>query len=89
MITFEDGKLHVEVLPAPRTAVFDGTLAGDTITGTFAQAGYEGTFELARVGAAAEALPYTAEEVEFQSGDIGLAGTLTLPEGEARSRRSC
>ncbi len=82
VITFENGMLHVEVLPAPRTAVFDGTLAGDTITGTFAQAGYEGTFELARVGAAAEALPYTAEEVEFQSGDITLAGTLTLPEGE-------
>jgi uncharacterized protein len=82
VVTFADGKLHVEVMPAPRTAMFDGTLEGDTITGTFAQAGYEGTFELRRVAGAAEALPYTAEEVELQSGDITLAGTLTLPEGE-------
>ncbi len=82
VVTFEDGKLHVEVLPAPQTAVFDGTLEGDTITGTFAQSGFEGTFELVRVGATAEVVPYSAEEVEFQSGDVTLAGTLTLPEGE-------
>ncbi|OQA43448.1 MAG: Alpha/beta hydrolase family protein [Chloroflexi bacterium ADurb.Bin325] len=78
--TFADGKLHVEVLPAPRTAVFDGALAGDAIAGTFEQAGYKGAFELARVKA--EAPPYAAEEVTFRNGDITLAGTLTLPEGQ-------
>ena len=32
--------------------------------------------------AAAEPLPYGEEEVTFQNGDITLAGTLTLPEGD-------
>lgn len=31
---------------------------------------------------AAEDVPYTQEEVTFKSGDITLAGTLTLPEGD-------
>ncbi|MBZ0295553.1 MAG: alpha/beta fold hydrolase [Anaerolineae bacterium] len=32
--------------------------------------------------ATAEDLPYTAEDVTFENGDVTLAGTLTLPEGE-------
>jgi uncharacterized protein len=34
------------------------------------------------IEATEEALPYIAEEVTFQNGDVTLAGTLTLPEGE-------
>ena len=64
VVTFEDGKLHIEVMPAPRTAVFEGALDGpDKLTGTYSQAGFDGTFEMTRLDVAAEALPYVAEEV--------------------------
>ena len=36
----------------------------------------------AEPGRGAEPLPYGEEEVTFQNGDITLAGTLTLPEGD-------
>jgi len=77
--------VHFEVLPAPRTAIFDGNAEGDTISGSFEQAGYKGTFTATRAEvkpqATAEAKEYREEEVTFDNGDVTLAGTLTLPEG--------
>lgn len=74
-----------EVLPKPRTATFDGKVEGDTISGSFEQAGYKGTFTATRAEAEppapVEAKEYREEEVTFTNGDITLAGTLTLPEG--------
>lgn len=74
-----------EILPAPRTAIFDGKVEGDTISGSFEQAGYKGTFAATRAEAEAEApveaKAYREEEVTFKNGDITLAGTLTLPDG--------
>ena len=82
--------VHFEVLPEPRTAVFDGKVEGDTMSGSFEQAGYKGTFSATRAAAAApppaeaspvEAKEYREEEVTFKNGAITLAGTLTLPTG--------
>ncbi len=80
-VSLEDGKLHFEALPQPRTAIFDGALQGsDKIEGAFEQSGYKGTFSLARVEAkASEPLPYKEEDAKFQNGAITLAATLTLP----------
>ena len=80
-VSYQDGKLHFEIMPQPRTAIFDGALQGaDKLEGTFEQSGYKGTFSLARVQVAATApLPYKEEDVKFQNGTITLAGTLTLP----------
>jgi uncharacterized protein len=80
-VSQQGSKVHFEVLPAPRTAVFDGELVGsDQIQGTFAQAGIVGDFALIRKQIATpEVLPYREEEVKFTNGDITLAGTLTLP----------
>jgi hypothetical protein len=79
----QGNKVHIEVLPPPRTAVFDGELVGaDQIQGTFSQAGFEGAFTLTRSKVAApEAVPYKEEEVTFRNGEVTLAGTLTLPQG--------
>jgi pimeloyl-ACP methyl ester carboxylesterase len=81
-VSRQGDKLHFEVLPSPRTAVFDGALQGtDKITGSFQQAVYVGTFHLERTPVqASEPLPYKEEEVTFRNGDVTLAGTLTLPE---------
>ncbi len=79
--------VYFEMLSGPSMAAYEGEVQPDgaTITGTFKQAGFVGTFDLAR--AAVETvetalLPYVAEEVTFTNGDAKLAGTLTLPEGD-------
>ncbi len=59
------------------TAVFDGRVAGDSITGTFTEAGANGTFALRRRPTSRAAL--REEEVQFSNGDVRLSGTLILP----------
>lgn len=78
----------------PGNPVFAGTVKGDAITGTFSQAGQEFEFVLTREEGEPEGLirpqepqppfPYAEEEVTIVSpaGDVTLAGTLTLPEGQ-------
>ena len=71
---------------------FDGVIDGDRIRGSFAQAGLLLTFVLERDFDPAvlrpqeprPPIPYTEEEVVLESGDVRLAGTLTLPVGEGR-----
>lgn len=86
-ISFAPPAVHFEMMPPPRTAVFDGTVQPDgSLAGSFSQSGYEGSFNLARVAAqpevSVEDLPYDVEEVSFTSGDVTLSGTLTLPQGD-------
>jgi len=81
------------VMPGvPGDPAFAGTLEGDRIEGTFTQGGQPLPFVLER-DAEPVALrpqepqppfPYLEEEVTFASGDVTLAGTLTLPPGDAR-----
>jgi hypothetical protein len=59
------------------TAVFEGTIAGDSITGTFTEAGANGTFALRRRLVNRAAL--REEDVLFSNGDVRLSGTLILP----------
>lgn len=87
-VSYESPRVHFELSAGPGLAVFDGELKGDSIAGSFTQAGVEGTFWLERGEPVAEVvepeepLPYLEEEVRFTSGDVTLAGTLTLPEGD-------
>jgi pimeloyl-ACP methyl ester carboxylesterase len=87
-VTVELPRVHFELMGGPGLAVFDGTLVGDSITGTFTQAGVEGTFHLGREDTVGETeatstgdtvTAYREEEVTFANGDVTLAGTLTLP----------
>jgi pimeloyl-ACP methyl ester carboxylesterase len=83
-IRYEPPTVHFEMLSGPQLAVFDGKMLPDgAIEGQFLQSGVEGTFELARPQEqAVEPLTYVEEEVSFGHGDVNLAGTLTLPEGD-------
>jgi uncharacterized protein len=77
--------VYFEMLSGLQKATFDGRVQPDgSISGAFKQMGVEGSFALARPlePVAAELLPYAAEEVIFQNGDITLAGTLTRPQGD-------
>lgn len=86
-IKLELPSLYFEMLSGPSMAAYEGEVLPDgaTITGTFKQAGFVGTFDLARATVEvveASPLPYVAEEVTFINGEAKLAGTLTLPEGD-------
>ena len=75
------GRVHFELPAGPGLAVFEGTVAGDVMSGSFTQGAANGTFELKR-GAALKPEPpppYRQEEVTIQNGAIVLAGTLTAP----------
>ncbi len=61
--------------------VFDGTLTGDELAGTFAEGKVAGTFQLARTAAPPAIVK---KDVAFANGDVALAGELMLPEGPGR-----
>jgi uncharacterized protein len=63
-------------------ASFRGVVLGETISGSFEQGGYVGTFRLTRTSSAVEDSPTDGEEITIQGTDCILAGTLSLPEGE-------
>jgi pimeloyl-ACP methyl ester carboxylesterase len=92
-VSWRPPKAHFELPAGPGLAVFDGTIAGDSINGDFQQAGITGTFRLERgkdVRAAAPPAPpeapppYREEEVTFNSDSVKIAGTLTVPPGKGR-----
>lgn len=87
-----DGARFTATVPdLPGGAAIGATVAGDaaSIAGDYTQAGQTFPFRLERGALAPPArpqdpqppLPYRAEDVSYPSGDLTLAGTLTLPEG--------
>lgn len=85
-----DGERLIIEMPMGGDARFEGTQSGNTIKGTFAQAGQSFPMTLARADEIQPparpqepvgTLPYGVEEVLFESlGGIQLAGTLTRPD---------
>lgn len=76
---------------APGNQSFTGTLSDDVLSGEFSVNGqsFPGRFERSsgslgvnRPQEPQPPFPYRTEEVTVASGDVSLAGTLTLPEGE-------
>ncbi len=88
-VSYVPPKVHFELTGGAGLAVFDGEQRGDSISGSFTQAGFEGSFAIARSevsdknAEAEEPVPYLVEEVTFRNGDVTLAGTLTLPRAGA------
>jgi uncharacterized protein len=90
-VSWRPPKAHFELPAGPGLAVFDGRIGKDSVNGVFTQAGFAGTFRLERgkdvrtsPPAAVVPPPYREEEVSFKSGDLGVAGTLTVPSGKGR-----
>ena len=66
-------------------AQFDGIVAADSISGSFAQAGFKGNFILRKATKKIEPeiqeiIPYKHEDIVFFNDTIRLAATLTIPE---------
>lgn len=75
----------------PGNPTFEATLAEGELQGTFTQSGSSFPFTLQRGDAPLSTgrpqdpqapFPYREEEVTYANGEVTLAGTLTLPEGE-------
>lgn len=88
-----DGAAIAFVMPGvPGDPAFAGVVDGDRIEGTFTQGGQPLPFVLERDAEPVSLrpqepqppFPYLEEEVTYASGDVTLAGTLTLPPGDAR-----
>lgn len=77
-ISYRPPAVHFEIVGDATTAMFDGVLAGDSITGKVKDGPAEGQFVLRRAPGLA-ANPYRTEEVSFQNGDVKLAGSLLIP----------
>lgn len=84
-VSYVDGRVHFELEAPIGLAAWDGALDGDTIEGEFTQGVLTATFSVSRAdlpeAEAEEPVPYRAEEISFENGDVHLEGTLTLPEG--------
>jgi uncharacterized protein len=79
-VTRNAAGVHFELPTGGAAAIFDGTLDGDRITGTFTQGAASGQFTLTRAKAEPPP-PYAEHEVTFTNGSISLAGTLSVPQG--------
>lgn len=87
-VTFTNPKIYFELASPQGTAVFDGLYYGDSIGGTFKQAGVGGRFSLTLTPRLSEipvvvdpgSLPYNSEEVSFTNDGNVFAGTLTVPK---------
>ncbi len=82
--------VEFQISGVPGTPTFVGTFRDDRIEGDFKQAGATMKFWLGRETLAGPnrpqepkpPFPYREEEVAYENGAVGLAGTLTLPPGE-------
>lgn len=91
-VVLDGAEIAFAMSGVPGDPDFVGTLEGDRIEGTFTQGGQPLPFVLERdVEVAATRpqeprppFPYGEQEVTFASGDVTLAGTLTLPSGDGR-----
>ena len=86
----EDVRVKFSIRGVPGNPTFDGQLQEGIISGMFNQGGATFGFRLSREVVAAPVrpqepqppFPYHIEEVMFQNGDVNLAGTLTVPQGD-------
>ena len=86
----EGMRVTFSIRGVPGNPTFDGTLQDGVINGTFSQGGVTFGFRLSREIVSDPVrpqepkppFPYQIEEVAFQNGDINLAGTLTVPQGD-------
>jgi uncharacterized protein len=81
--TLQGGVVALTLRGDRTTLLFRGTLRGDSLTGSFTEAGSSaGTFAYARSRARAAA--FAEREITFTNGDVRLAGSLLVPSGESR-----
>jgi pimeloyl-ACP methyl ester carboxylesterase len=74
----KDSRIHFELVGDSSTTVFDGSITGDSIHGSWKDDDLTGSFELRRVRETRKTV--REEEISFNNGAVRLGGTLLLPE---------
>ena len=74
-------RIHFELVGDSSTAIFDGSIAEDSLHGSWKEGERSGSFELKRAPEAGKAV--REQDVLFKNGDVRLSGTLLLPERQA------
>lgn len=72
--------LHWELVGDSTTTVFDASVQGNVMRGTFRENGSSGNVLLHRVSTST-VKPFVLEPIAFSNGDVRLAGTLYVPIG--------
>ncbi len=86
----DEGGLSFRLVGIPGDPTFRAVLKDGRMTGTFIQGGAYFPMAFARAESAGPSrpqepkppFPYVATDVAFENGDVTLAGTLTVPEGD-------
>ena len=78
-LAVRSGHIHFELVGDNSTAVFDGTIRGDFIEGSWKEGDHAGRFEL-RLQPAGPALIEKA--ANFANGNVKLSGSLLVPAGK-------
>ena len=81
-VTVTDSAIVMRLQGDRTVTVFTGTIRGNTIAGSFDEAGTSGAFAYTRLSAAAPAP--VEREVTFRNGDVTLAGSLIVPATPGR-----
>lgn len=80
-VALEGRRIHFELESPFGQAIWNGEVRDGLIDGEFTQAGAEGIFRLERADDE-EPSRFRSEEVTFATGQIVLAGEVTLPDGD-------
>ncbi len=80
-VTVTGAKVHFVLAGDATTALFDGTLKDDELTGNFTEGPAAGTFHLRRTTAPP---PLNKRDAAFANGDVKLAGELIVPATPGR-----
>ena len=93
-VSVDGATVQFTIAGVPGEPTFEGTLADGEISGEFTQGPARLPFRLGREAVEVEApprpqepkppFPYDAEEVEYTTRDVKIAGTLTLPPGDGK-----
>lgn len=78
-LAVRSGNIHFELVGDNSTAVFDGTIRGDLIQGSWKEDAHAGRFELHLRPAGPSLIE---KSVTFANGEVHLSGSLLLPEGK-------
>jgi pimeloyl-ACP methyl ester carboxylesterase len=78
-ITYDPPHISWKIIGDDTTTVFDGSVQGDLLTGSYTDGGGKGTFSLRR--GKAEAAEVRETEIMFRNGAVALSGTVVSPPG--------
>jgi len=80
-VSDNEGSVRFDIPTDDATFMFNGSVRGDTLTGSWNLLGMESQVAVTRTRG--EPLPYRSEDIRCQNGSVTLAGTLNVPASQS------